>query len=183
MSRILVLLPLLAGCSFAPQYLNRDIHLVAVIPTFNDTTDLDAPKVVWPLVEDAVGGRGYRSVPRSTIQDFYAKNRFGIADEIRMYRWDQLAKEWNCDALLYSKVEEYGRPLLLDAVVKVRLELVDGRTGETVWTGEGRANAGEEDDSLLGGITASLPHLAHRACARAAAGLPLPGFDPRGAKK
>lgn len=169
---------LLAACSTS-AYLNRDIHTVAVIPTFNGTADLGAADVVYPIVEREVAAKGYRLVPRGDITAFYVKNKFHLNEEINLYRWNELAREWKCDALVYSSVDRWDRPLYLDAVARIRVELIDGRTGDRLWKGEGEASDSENKDrGLFSGAFASLSALGEEACRRAVAEMPLPGYDP-----
>lgn len=181
----------LVACGSAPTYLNRDVTTVGVVPPFNDSMNLDASKKVWPMIEERVAGRGYVLVPKERVEEFYARNKFVFPEEIRAYRNDELANLWGCQALLYTRIEEYGQKYIVfarEVRVRITAELVETRTGEILWRGSGEGKRSSSSESGLGGllleavvhqiVPGELEGLAEEACARALRRLPLAGYDP-----
>lgn len=189
-----IIVPVMAllavGCAVKPTYLNRDIYTVAVLPPFNGTNYMEASRRAWPYVEAEVARRGYGLIPRATVEAFYEKNRFNLAEEVQQYSAQELAKEFACDAVVYSNVAKWDRmTLLLYVQLKVALEasLLDGKTGEGLWEGEG--SAGDADigrDAVVGTVGSVIAGLdaLERFCGPAASAcfrrMPLPGYEPQG---
>lgn len=177
------------GCAVEPVYLNKDIYSVAVLPPFNSSNYLEATDKMWGHVEARVAARGYRLIPRSTIQAFYQKHKYTQAEEIKQYAPDELAKEWNVDALVYSNITKWDRVTLIlytHVGVALEAELVEGKSGNALWRGEGEAGDSEAGRDAVaasvGNVVAGLGAL-ERFCGPASADcfktLPLPGHAPK----
>ncbi len=158
-----------AGCSSgAPRipgvdvYLEKDIHRVAVLPPFLETLDPAASRQLWPYIVEAVASRGYQVTDPKRIEAFYDKNRF-FSDpaEIKIYTASELAREFEVEAILYSNITRWGFSYVLvhsKHGVEAQFELVDGKSEDRLWYGEGKAvdartvrggNTGEMAFSLL----------------------------------
>jgi hypothetical protein len=145
--------PLLLACASAacararaepPVYLNRDVSTVVVLPPFNETIVDDAWKTAWPHLIDAVRRRGYVVRTREEVEAFYRKNKFNAApEEVNLYTAQELAKELNADAVLYSNITRWGYKYVgvySEYGVALELRLVDGKSGENVWQGKAEAH-------------------------------------------
>jgi len=166
---------------------------VGVLPPFNDSMTVDAPKKVWPMVDEETAARGYRTVPRERIEEFFRRNQFVFPEEILQYDPKDLAKEWGCQGLVYSRLEEYGQKyavLSREVRVRIRVELLDCRTGEVLWRGVGEAGDSSAAGNGIGlgtllvqamvseALASEVESYARKACARAFRALPLAGFAP-----
>lgn len=145
----LICLPILAAaCASRPAapevYLDRDVHTVVVLPSFNETLSVDAWKTAWPHLIEAVASRGYRVASREDVEAFYRKNNFhATPEEINLYSAPELAKEFQADAVLYSNIRKWGYTYVgvySEYGVALELKLVDGRTGAPVWQGRAEAS-------------------------------------------
>ena len=149
---IRIVAPLLLACASAacararaepPVYLNRDVSTVVVLPPFNETITDDAWKTAWPHLIDAVRRRGYVVRTKEEVEAFYRKNKFNAApEEVNLYTAQDLAKELNSDAVLYSNITRWGYKYVgvySEYGVALELRLVDGKSGENIWQGQAAA--------------------------------------------
>ena len=153
---IRIVAPLLIACSAAgcasrrsepPVYLNRDVLTVVVLPPFNETITDDAWKTAWPHVIEAVRSRGYVARTKEEVEAFYRKNKFNAApEEVNIYTAQELAKELNADAVLYSNILKWGYKYVgvySEYGVSLELRMVDGKSGENLWQGKAEAHHSE----------------------------------------
>ncbi|HEX7899838.1 MAG TPA: GNA1162 family protein [Planctomycetota bacterium] len=126
-----------------PVYLNMDVSSVVVLPPFNETITEDAWKTAWPHLIEAVRRRGYNVRTKEDVEAFYRKNKFNAApEEVNLYSAQELAKELNADAVLYSNIVKWGYTYVgvySEYGVALELRLVDGKTGDNVWQGKAEA--------------------------------------------
>jgi hypothetical protein len=196
----LLCVPLLAAAcahrrSEPPVYLNRDVHSVVVLPSFNETVTVDAWKTAWPHLIDGVARRGYRVVSKEDVEAFYRKNNFhAIPEEVNLYTVQELATEFKTDAVLYSNIVKWGYKyvgIYSEYGVTIELRLVDGRSGEPIWKGEAAAHRSQGlEGNNAGGLIVSLFAVAGNAFLRSSdtwaeecigtgiRKLPLPGYAP-----
>jgi hypothetical protein len=196
--------PLLIVCSTAacasrrsapPVYLNRDVRSVIVLPPFNETITNDAWKTAWPHLIAAVRSRGYVVRTQEEVEEFYRKNKFNAApEEVNIYTAQELAKELNADAVLYSNIVKWGYKYVgvySEYGVALELRMVDGKSGEAVWQGKAEAQHSEGVQGRdAGGLVFSLFAVAGNAFLRSsetwardcihegARKLPLAGYAP-----
>jgi hypothetical protein len=192
-------LALLAGCSSGPPpkpvYLNRELGRVVVLPPFNETMNRECWKTVWPMLLAGVGSRGYRVVSQPEVEAFYARNNFKTdPGEIKIYRTEEIAREFKADAVLYSNILRWGGSYVgvySEAGVEIELALMDGKAGGRLWETRGAAvsresvrgrNVFELAFSLIGvagnAALRSTDAAAERAVAEACGRMPLAGLDP-----
>jgi len=199
-----IVAPLLIACSATacasrrsepPVYLNRDVVSVVVLPPFNETITEDAWKTAWPHLIDAVRSRGYTVRTKEEVEAFYRKNKFNAApEEINIYTAQELAKELNVDAVLYSNILKWGYKYVgvySEYGVALELRMVDGKSGENVWQGKAEAHHAEGVQGRdAGGLIFSLFAVAGNAFLRSSDSwardcvhegirkLPLAGYAP-----
>jgi hypothetical protein len=133
----------LASASCAPRTLDRDVRTVAVLMPDDQSLSTSGAAEMWEPVEKAVKARGFVLVPRARVEAFYAEKRFTIGGEIAQYSPSELCTAFACDGLFYTTVTQYAKaaPSLspTDARVALEARLVEGRTGDELWRGEGDA--------------------------------------------
>lgn len=205
-TRLLALAVLLSlvGCEMfgpkKPVYLNRDIKTVAVLPPFTEVVKEGAWETMWPMVLEGVASRGYNVIPAQVVQAFYDKNNFKAdPGEIRAYSAKELATSFKVDAIFYSNITRWGyqyAALYATFGVEGQFEMVDGKTEERLFWGEGSATtsksaSGGGTDRFVGSLVGVAKHAfvndekpyAHQCVEKGLAKLPLPGFEPKPAPK
>ncbi len=141
---------LLASC-FPPQTaipaLPKDISAIAVMPTANNTNDLEGPPLIRSLIENELWNKGY-ALEDSAVVDRILKEKFGITDggQLTSVNKIQLGKEIRADAFLFSVLEEFNAKsagFVNERVVELHLILFDASTGQTLWRGSGAVSNGD----------------------------------------
>jgi hypothetical protein len=171
------------------SYINRDVYTVAVLMPDDHSDYLPAAEKCWAMIEHEVARRGYRLVPRPTVQAFYKAKNFTVGGEIEQYTPQELAQEFKCDGLVYSQVDHWGTVnMVVYTELKVALTaaLRDGRDGQSLWQDEGSdakkmvaTNLKDAANQTKDSLKASLEPQAERAAQACFATLPLPGFEPK----
>ena len=177
------------GCASQRVYLNRDVATAVVLAPLNQTLNRDAPWKMWSYIEREVASRGYRIVPHDKVWKFYESKKFTEdPGQITDYSNEELAKEFNVDAVIWSTLHSWDPQLLgiyNSIEVKIEAELHD-RKGVVLWKGEGSdgySSGGLSTKSILGGMfgaaTANPEKYAPGAAARCFDELPWAGWDPK----
>jgi len=137
----LALAALMAGCkTLAPyDYSNFRAHRprsILVLPPLNESTSVGATYSYLSTVTQPLAERGYYVFPVAVIDQFLKENGMPTAGEMHQVPLGKVAEVIGADAVLYITLEEYGSKYQLvnsAAIVKVRAQLVDTRTGTPLW--------------------------------------------------
>jgi len=144
---LILSLAVLAGCAAtAPvRHAARFPRVLALLPLENQSLDLRAPEILRELLDT------YLAAARFTLTDVKEADEqlrgLGISEggQLNSVTPQKLALLLGADALLYGDIETFNNSnigVYAGRAVKVRLWLVDGKTGETLWeTGKSKANS------------------------------------------
>jgi hypothetical protein len=152
---ILSFFVLLTGCVTAPKVdysAFRQSHpkSILVLPPLNNTNDIRASASVLSTVTTPIAEAGYYVFPVAVVDQTFKENGLHNAGEIHQTSLEKLQKIFGADAVLYLTVEKYGavyRVLLSDVTVTVKGELVDARTGVSLWKGSASASSSENQQN------------------------------------
>jgi len=191
MTRILAVaaLAILAvGCAPRRVYLNRDLGTALVLIPLNNSMNVEAPLKMWRYIEHEVAGRGYRLVPRPTVEKFYEDKGFtGDPGQIESFDTKELAKIFNADVVVWPTIESWGKKTLgVYTAVEVKLTAwIADREGNELWKGEGEhgssSTAGSWKAALydtVGAAATDPVKFAPGAAANCFGSLPWAGWDP-----
>jgi len=176
------------GCGSSRVYLNRDVATAVVLAPLNESPDTQAGWKMWPYVEDRVASRGYRIVPHAEVQKFYEDKKYtGDPGQISEFSTEELAKIFNVDAVVWSKVVSWDKKTLgiyNSIEVKLEAELHD-RNREILWKGEGQDGYSSAPSSksifssFVGTAVADPEKYAPGAAMNCFGSLPWAGWDPK----
>jgi len=125
--------------------------LVAVLPMDNFSPDLDASPLIRPIVQERIRAKGYNSLPLSQVDTILKENGVLVSHDVYMFTPQQLGKILGVEALVYGTITEFNKRYALiysDIKVRLRLEMVDARTEQTLWKSEHLST----DNTLLGSL-------------------------------
>lgn len=124
MRGLCVLLTLLSACGapasssrrlrpeeVAPPEAWKGVARLTVLPPDNLTTDIGPEYQAWyrAVIGELLREKGYAVTPVVDVNRFMLKNKFTLAGEIRIYGIEDLAKEFQADALLFWDITGGGR--------------------------------------------------------------------------
>lgn len=111
----------------------------ALLPLSSEALDLRAPELLRSLFDTYFSAANFNL---ADIQETDEKLKtLGVSEggQLNAYTPKKLAQVLGADALLYGDIEEFNNAnigVYAKRIVKVRLWLVDGKTGETIWESE-----------------------------------------------
>ena len=161
---MLCIAALLTGCASQKSYDYSAIreskpHSIIVLPPLNLSPDVRATYSMMATVTRPLAELGYYVFPVALVDQTFREN--GLTDPGEMHNASpaKIAEIFGSDAILYIKVEEYGatyRVISSDVIVSATAELIDARTGRSLWRGSAKASNSENRDSSGHGIVGIL---------------------------
>ena len=130
---------------------NSKPRSILVLPPLNETNDVAAPYGMLSQMTLPLAEAGYYVVPVAVMDETFKQNGLTSAAEIQGTSPAKLREIFGADAALYSKVTQYGSVYqIVDSttVVAASAKLVDLKTGDVLWQGEGRATGKELGNNL-----------------------------------
>ncbi len=180
------------GCAAPrPVYLERDVVRLVVLPPVTDVLDPDAWAAFWPALVEGAASRGYQVVSPHALESRFA-GRLTPNQAAEVPPGD-LARTFGAEGVLRARLTRCASAYLVAASeyrVEADFELLEARTGETLWAvhGAGRQQAFVEGNgwgALLGAAGVAKAALTpdpagcwRRCVADAIGALPLAGRDP-----
>ena len=119
---------------------------ILVLPPVNETSDVAATHGMLSQMTLPLAESGYYVVPVAVMDETFKQNGLANAAEIQGTPPAKLREIFGADAALYSKVTQYGSVYqVVDSttVVAASAKLVDLKSGDLLWQGEGRATGKE----------------------------------------
>ncbi len=159
-SRIVILIfaALLTGCATQKSYDYSAIReskprSIVVLPPLNMSPDIRASYSMLATVTRPLAELGYYVFPVALVDQTFRENGLAEPGEMHNASPAKIAEIFGADAILYIKVNEYGatyRVISSEVIVSASAELIDARTGRSLWTGSAKAPNSENKDS--GGV-------------------------------
>lgn len=151
---IAVLLSACAQSTTHPDYTafkKSQPRSILVLPPVNETNDVTATYGMLSQMTQPLAEAGYYVVPVAVMDETFKQNGLTNAAEIQGTSPTKLREIFGADAALYSKVTQYGSVYqIVDSttVVAASAKLVDLKTGDVLWQGNGRATGKEMGNNV-----------------------------------
>jgi len=130
---------LISGCVTIPKNFGPGKIMpnsILVLPPMNNTVDMSAPDVVWPIVHNVIIRRGYQSPSIDYVKKVLEEHNIHYAGEINMYTPEELGKMFNADAILYTTITDWSTTWLLvyaSQTVGLQFVLKSATDGDVLW--------------------------------------------------
>ena len=155
---------LLTGCVATQPidysaYKQSNPKSILVLPPLNNTNNIDATYGVLSTLTAPIAEAGYYVFPVAVVDKTFKENGLQNAGEMHQLPLDKLQKIFGADSVLYITVEQYGsiyQIIQSNVVVTVKANLVDARTGVSLWKGESTASSAEQNNNNGGGLVGIL---------------------------
>lgn len=158
-------LALLAACAQPVRHVDysafKSAHprSILVLPPDNSTTDVQASNSMMSQMTMPLAEAGYYVMPIGVMEETFKQNGLTTAGDIQQTSPAKLREIFGADAVLYSKITQYGTSYrVLDSVtvVSASAKLVDLKSGDVLWQGSATANSNEGNNSSGGGLIGML---------------------------
>ena len=155
----------LGGCATQTQHFDYSAYKQArpksilVLPPLNNTNDIGATYGVLSTVTAPIAEAGYYVFPVAVVDKTFKENGLQNAGEIHQTPLPKLQQIFGTDAVLYITVDKYGavyQVLQSNVVVTAEANLVDARTGTSLWKGKASASSAETQGNNGGGLVVLL---------------------------
>jgi len=122
-----------------PDFDQRIPHSIAVLPMDNMSPDLDATPLIRPILQQRLIYNGYNCIPLDKIDPILKDQGVMISHDVYMFTPQELGKMLKADAVIYATVTDFNKHYAVfysDIIVGLKIEMVDTRTGESLWKSE-----------------------------------------------
>jgi hypothetical protein len=150
---------------------NSKPRAILILPPVNQTVDVNATYGMLSQMTMPLAEAGYYVIPVAEMEESFKHNGLTVAADIQNVAPAKLRSIFGADAALYTTVTQYGSKYTVfdsTTVVSANAKLVDLRSGETLWEGEGSATGKEVGTNvnvgggLLGAmVQAAVKQVAH----------------------
>jgi len=142
-------LAVLAGCAAtAPSSVRHAAPFpatIAMLPLENQSLDLRAPELLRELLDTYLSAADFNLTDIKEAEEKLKSLGISEGGQLNAVTPQKLAGLLGADALLYGDIETFNNAnigVYAGRTVKVKLWLVDGKTGETLWeTEKSKANS------------------------------------------
>jgi hypothetical protein len=161
---ILIFAAIVSGCATQKSYDYSAIReskprSIVVLPPLNLSPDIRATYSMLSTVTRPLAELGYYVFPVALVDQTFRENGLTEPGEMHNASPAKIAEIFGADAILYIKVNEYGatyRVISSEVIVSASAELIDARTGRSLWTGSAKALNSENKDTGGSGIVGIL---------------------------
>ncbi|WP_175948502.1 DUF799 domain-containing protein [Burkholderia pyrrocinia] len=183
---VLSIVALLGACAQPVKHVdytafkNSKPRSILVLPPVNETNDVTATYGMLSQMTLPLAEAGYYVVPVAVMDETFKQNGLTNAAEIQDTSPAKLREIFGADAALYSKVTQYGSVYqIVDSttVVAASAKLVDLKTGDVLWQGQGRATGKELGNNVNVGAFGIVGVLVQAAVKQVAHSLADEGHD------
>lgn len=119
---------------------------ILVLPPLNETVDVNATNGMLSQMTMPLAESGYYVLPVAEVAETFRQNGISLPVEMQATSPKKLREIFGADAVLYSKVTQYGsvyRVVDSNTVVTATAKLVSLGTGDVLWQGGASANGKE----------------------------------------
>jgi TolB-like protein len=125
------------GCKVQPPTPPLPLETIAVLPFDNESNEIDAPEIMQRLVYLALVRSRYRILNYEKTNTILEEKGIIDGGQLPVLDPTQIAKDLGAQGLMYGYVENFGYlnvGFYTERKVTLELTLIDGSTGETLWT-------------------------------------------------
>ena len=123
---------------------------VLVLPPLNDSPDVKATAAVWAHATRPLAEAGYYVLPVTLVNETFRQNGVTTAYDAHRIPYARLRDYFGADAGVYITVSRYGTSYAIIASqtrVEVQANVVDLRTGQSLWKGSAFSSSSEQQSS------------------------------------
>ncbi|MDD5210092.1 MAG: DUF799 family lipoprotein [Elusimicrobiales bacterium] len=136
------LLAVLGGCAATAPVARHEAPFpstIALLPFENQSLDLRAPELFRDLLDTYLSAANFNLADVKETEEKVHSLGISEGGQLNSVTPQRLAGLLGTEALLYGEIETFNYSnvgVYAERMVKVKLRLVDGRTGETLWETE-----------------------------------------------
>lgn len=136
---LVILLLLIGSCATIPKNFGPGKimpNTILVVPPMNNTVDMSAPDVVWPMVHNIIIRKGYNAPPIEEVKNTLKEHDIHYAGEINIFTPQELGKMFNANAILYTTITDWSTTWLLvyaSQTVGLQFVLKSAEDGSILW--------------------------------------------------
>lgn len=162
---LLVSILMLTGCVTPPAiqdytaFKESKPRSILVLPPLNNSPEVNATYSVLSLATYPLAESGYYVIPVSLMEETFKQNGVTSANDVHNLPQPKLREIFGADTALYVTISKYGSTYtVVNSVVEVAVtaNLVDLRTGNTLFKGAAFASSAENDNNSGGGLIGML---------------------------
>jgi len=155
----ILLITVLSGCATQKpgfdytEFKKSKPKSILVLPPINSSVDVNATYSFYSNISKPLGEAGYYVFPVSLVNEMFKENGFSSPNDMHTISHGKLYEIFKADSALYLNVKSFGTKYMVvssAAVVTVDAQLVDLRSGVTIWTGTATASSDEGKDNNQG---------------------------------
>lgn len=144
---------LLTACSTNQPYdysalqESKPRSVLVLMPT-DQTTEVKAGAAVLSHITAPLAEAGYYVFPSAVVYETFKQNGLTQAQDIHNVSLEKIKSIFGADAVLYIDIDKYGVSYeIFNSATRVSMnaELVETKTGKTLWTGNGYASIDSSD--------------------------------------
>ncbi len=137
---------------------------IVILPVFNETNDMNAENVAYPMVYRAFFDRGYNVVsPTVMFELFNEEKGFHEAGMVNAMTPEQIAEYTNADAVMYVTITDWSTKfygVVSTVTVTMEFKLIDPKTNMPIFETTETAQSDSGADFSLGGVVNAIAHAA-----------------------
>lgn len=155
----------ITGCATTAKSTNYSAYKqsrprsIIVLPPVNESPDVKATYSFYSQVTQPLAESGYYVFPVALVSETFKQNGLDNAADIHTTSPQKIHEIFGADAALYINITKYGATYTIlnsVAVVSAKANLVDLKTGETLWSGMATASNDEGGNQNAGGLVGAL---------------------------
>jgi hypothetical protein len=132
---------------------------ILVLPPINNSPEVAATYSVLAHATRPLAEAGYYVMPVTLVAEAFKENGLTQPSDMHATSTDKLREIFGADAALYITIKKYGTTYQVidsETLVAAEANLVDLKTGKTLWTGGAQASSAENNNQQQGGLVGLL---------------------------
>ena len=128
---------------------------ILVLPPVNNTPETAASHSVLSYATRPLAEAGYYVFPVTLVSEAFKENGMTQPSDMHSTSPGKLREIFGADAALYITISKYGTTYQVinsESVVSAQANLIDLRTGKTLWSGSAQASSAEGESQQQGGL-------------------------------
>lgn len=132
---------------------------ILVLPPVNNSPEVSASYSVLSYATRPLAEGGYYVMPVTLVAEAFKENGMTQPSDMHATSPEKLREIFGADTALYITISKYGTTFQVvdsESRVAAQANLVDLKTGKTLWTGMAQASSAESNNQNQGGLAVLL---------------------------
>jgi hypothetical protein len=132
---------------------------IVVLPPINKSPEIPATYSVLSYATRPLAEAGYYVMPVTLVAEAFKENGMTEPTDMHATSAEKLRQIFGADAALYITISRYGTVYQVvnsESLVAAQANLVDLKTGKTLWSGAAQASSAESDSNQSGSLAVLL---------------------------